>query len=103
MGGDFCKVQAKKIAAEGDDDKEYKGLAVIFAHQIRHVGAEVHDAPEDYCGHAEISYGIKIEPHEPPDSEDSKRLTEMTQHMFKLAVYHQDPDPAGLTWTGDPL
>jgi len=102
MGVDFCKAEGKKIAAEGAD-KEYKGLAVIIADQIRSVGADVHDAREDYCGHAEISYGIKVEPHEPPDSENSKRLTEMTQSMFKLAVYHQDPDPTGPTWTGAPL
>ena len=44
-----------------------------------------------------------VEPHEPPNSKGSKRLTEMTQSMFKLAVYHQDPDPAGPTWTGGPL
>src|SRR6266851_7600108 len=86
MGVDFCKAKAKKIAAEGDG-KEYRGLAVIVADQIRSIGAEVHDASDDYCGHAEISFGIKVEPHEPPDSEDSKRLTEMTQSMFKLAVY----------------
>jgi hypothetical protein len=103
MGVDFCKAEAKKIAADGDDNKEYKGLAVVIADQIRSIGAEVYDAPADYCGHAEISYGIKVEPHEPPDSKDSKRLTEMTQHLFKLAVYHQDPDPTELSWTGDLL
>jgi hypothetical protein len=83
MGVDFCKEQGKRIAAEGGDDKEYKGLAVIIADQI--------------------SYGIKAEPHEPPDSEASKKLTEMTQGLFKLAVYHPDPNPTGPTWTGAPL
>jgi hypothetical protein len=102
MGADFCKSKGKEIADDGTG-KEYTGLAVIIADQIRGIGAEVHDDREDYCSHAHISYGIKVEPHEPPDSEDSKRLTEMTQSMFKLAVYHQDPDPAGPTWTGGAL
>jgi len=71
------------------------GTDRISVIRLTHMGA-------DFCKAEakKISYGIKVEPHEPVDSENSKRLTEMTQRMFKLAVYHQDPDPAASAWTG---
>jgi len=102
MGADFCKSKGKELVGDGDD-KKYTGLAVLIARQVRDIGADVHDVPVDYCGHAEISYGIVVEPGEPLESAASKRLREMTQSIFKIAVYHEDRDPAAPSWTGDPL
>lgn len=102
MGADFCKSKGKELVGDGND-KKYTGLAVLVARQVRDIGAEVHDVPVDYCGHAEISYGITVPRNEPPDSALNKRLTGLTKQIFELAVYHEDPDPAALTWTGGPL
>jgi hypothetical protein len=102
MGPDFCKRKGQELATDGGD-KKYTGLAVITAAQIRSAGAEVYDVPADYCGHAEIGYGMIVTRDEPPDSALNKRLTELTKQIFKLAVYHEDPDPTALTWTGGPL
>jgi hypothetical protein len=103
MGSDFCKAKGREIAAGGGENKRYTGLAVLTAAQIRSVGVAVDDAREDYCGHAHIRYGIVVEPNEPPDSASNKRLTELTQSVFKLAIYHQDPAPEETTWAGPDL
>jgi hypothetical protein len=102
MGADFCKSKGRELAGS-EGDKTLKGLAVLLVGKIREIGLKVHDVPEDYCGHAEISYGIGVEANEPLDSENSKRLTDLTKKIFAIAAYHEDPDPAADTWTGSAL
>jgi len=103
MGSDFCKAKGREIAAGGGENKRYTGLAVLTAEQIRSVGIGLEDAREDYCGHAHIRFGIVVERNEPPDSTTNKRLTELTQSVFKLAVYREDPAPDATMWTGPEL
>jgi hypothetical protein len=100
--GDSCKSKAKEIAAIGTDS-QYKGLAVLTAEKIRQAGAEVLDVPADYCGHAEIACGVKVESNEPPDSQNSLRLKQISLQLFAAAAIHIDAEPASKSWTGAPL
>src|SRR5260370_565691 len=93
LGQDSCKSKAKEIAAIGTDS-QYKGLAVLTAEKIRQTGAEVLDAPADYCGHAEIACGIRVEPNEPPNSQNSLRLKQISQQLFAAASIYIDAEPA---------
>ena len=103
MGSDFCKDKAKEIANK-TIGKTYKGLAVITVEKVRRVGAEVIDSRHVYYGHAHISYGIVAPPpDEPAESQDNKRLLEMTSQILRAASYFEDTDPAAPTWTGPAL
>lgn len=102
MGSDSCKSKAKEIAAIGAGS-EYRGLAVLTAEKIRQTGVDVLDVPADYWGHAEIACGIRVEPDEPPDSENSLRLKHISKQLFDAATIHIDTEPGNESWTGPPL
>jgi hypothetical protein len=102
MGQDRCKSKAKEIAAMGSDS-EYRGLAVLTVEKVRWAGADVLAVPADYYGHAEIACGIKVEPGEPPTSENSLRLKRICKLLFDAAVIRIDSEPAAESWTGPPL
>lgn len=92
---DFCKSKGREAAGE----KEYVGLAVLTASQIRRAGSEVHDSRSEYCGHAHISHGIIERPHEPLPPELNTRL----ETLRDCAIFYLDPQPQTSGWNGPAL
>jgi hypothetical protein len=100
-GSDFCKVKGREIAAS--TGRQYSGLAVLLAHQIRHAGSEVHDSREEFCGHAHISHGIIVPENEPLPPQQSMELDRKVEALRESASYYPDPNPEAETWTGPEL
>jgi len=96
---DFCKRKARETASRSG--REYAGLAVLSARQIRKAGSEVHDSRDEYCGHAHISHGIIAPPpNEPLPPRDNMELDRKVKELRNAAVYYPDPEPHAETWTG---
>lgn len=94
-GADFCKANGR---ARG---KDYVGLAVLLAGQIRQAGSAVIDSRDEFCGHAHISHGIvAAPPNEPLPPQDNLELDRKVKALSSVALYHPDPDPRGDGWKG---
>jgi hypothetical protein len=101
-GSDFCKAKGCEIAAKAR--AECIGLAVLRSRQIRHVGSEVHDSREEYCGHAHISHGIvQPPPNEPLPVKQLQELDRKLEALRDSALYYRDPSPQANSWTGPEL
>jgi hypothetical protein len=57
IGADACKRHAKDLE-NPDEDKIYKGLAILSAQQIRKSGARLIDTRKVFQGHADIRHDI---------------------------------------------
>lgn len=101
-GSDFCKTNGRDIASKSGS--KYCGLAVLLASQVRHVGSDVHDSRDEFCGHAHISHGIIVPPeNEPLPPGQSLELDKKLEALRDVALYYQDPNPEGDAWTGPEL
>jgi hypothetical protein len=103
LGSDECKRLALEIRP-GNPELAYKGFAVIHAQAIRTAGAEVSDSRDVYCGHAHVSTNIEIPPADDPLYSAQKfERDERLRQLKSLARYVPDPNPALMTWTGEPI
>lgn len=106
MGTQFCKRKAKEIEAEirkQDQNKKYRGFAVLQASQIRSVKSEVIDSREQFLGHADIKHGVILERDEPLQSEAKMNLDERLKTLVSLTNYFQDQNPDEENWSGNEL
>lgn len=99
MGSDFCKAKGLAISANSTTIT-YGGLAVLTALAIRQTGSNVHDSRIEFCGHAHIAHGITLAPGEPPTSADFEFITERCRNLLKSTLFHADPAPTAVGWTG---
>ena len=99
MGDDFCKDKAVEIAKAS-----YVGLAVLAAYAIRAAGSEVHDAPNDFIGHAHIDHGFSSPlENEPPSPQETERMNTRYRSLADASTLHIDHSPTAPGWTGPPL
>jgi hypothetical protein len=102
IGTDACKRHAKDLE-NPDEDKIYRGLAILSAQQIRTSGARLIDTREVFKGHADIRHDIVPRRGEPLPAEQLKTLRDRTKALATLANYFPDPDPAAEPWAGPDL
>lgn len=98
-GADWC--QAMSINLLGPD---YAGFAVHSAAEIRSLGAQVLDAPEDFVGHAHIDH---IDPPLPPNNplgpEANRALNARCKELARIARYHADSRESAARFSEDHL
>jgi hypothetical protein len=63
---------------------------------VRVLGSDVVDSREEFLGHADISHGIVVPEHEPPDPSLILRVRALREKARLLV----DPDPTAERWTG---
>lgn len=102
IGADACKRHAKDLE-NPDEDKVYRGLAILSALQVRQSGARLVDTSHVFQGHADIRHGIVPRRGEPLPPEQLKTLRDRAKALATLANYFPDPDPAAEDWTGPDL
>jgi len=101
-GSDFCKAKGREIAVRSG--RQYSGLAVLVAKQIRSAGSEVLDSRAAFCGHAHISHGIvQPPPNEPFPPKESMELDRRLGILRDSALYYPDPSPEIEGWSGPQL
>src|SRR5215469_16476770 len=70
IGADACKRHSRALE-NPNENKVYRGLAILSAKQIRDSGAGITDTREIFAGHADIRHGIVPRKGEPPPPEES--------------------------------
>lgn len=99
MGGDFCKNKSKEIARD-----RYIGMAAITVSQVLDTDAKVHDAQNEYPGHAHIDH---IDPpvlaNDPSEPDQNIKLNNRCKTLAGLARVYLDPAPEVAGWQGPEL
>ena len=102
IGADACKRHSRALE-NPNENKVYRGLAILSAKQIRDSGAGITDTREIFAGHADIRHGIVPRKGEPPPPEELKKLRDRAKSLATLANYFPDPTPTAEHWNGPPL
>jgi hypothetical protein len=100
VGTTFCKTKAKGM--EGPK-REYRGLGVLTAAQIRSTSCEVIDSREEFWGHADIKMGFVVPSGNPRSSKETDKLLERKKALVKALQYFPDPSPETNEWAGDKI
>lgn len=100
VGTDFCKAKAKEMASP---QREYRGLGVITAKQIRLASCDVIDSREEYWGHADIKMGFMVIEGNPLPKEEFDELLRRKTALAKALRYFPDPVPDAEQWVGDKI
>src|SRR5579863_5605567 len=74
----FCKDKAMAIdllgRCRGEEEKEFRGFAVISAQLIRRFGSNLTDSRNVYVAHADIKHGFTVARNEPLPAQLNERL-----------------------------
>lgn len=97
MGDSRCKLKAKEMA---NDNKKFKGFAIIGAINVRECEADVVDSRDQFIGHADILHSIPAPPkHNPLPSS----YIDILKKLADKANFIDDPDPTSDEWKGEKL
>jgi hypothetical protein len=105
IGAHACRHHAL-LLENSAQNKNYVGLAVLSAKQIRHVVDDVIDSRKQFRGHADIKFGFSPPSEgEPQPPEEMKRTRDKANKLRQLASFYADPnsDPCTHAWTGEEL
>ncbi|WP_087723435.1 hypothetical protein [Pandoraea sp. PE-S2T-3] len=99
-----CKGRAKKLSS---DNKQYVGLAHVFAGDIRNSQCAVDDSREQFYGHADVVVLTKgqfvYSPGEPLPPEIVEVVDRRIGELLKQVSYHSDSDVNAEHWPGPEL
>lgn len=96
MGANFCKNKSKEIAAN-----KYVGMAALSVFQVLETGAAVHDAQDEYPGHAHIDHiDPPVQPHNPIDPVENAELNNRCRKLAELSRIYIDSAPLEPEWPG---
>lgn len=96
MGASFCKNKSKEIAKE-----KYVGMAALTVSEVLSTGAAVHDAQDEYPGHAHIDHiDPPVQPNNPHDPVENAALNKRCRELAAMSRIYVDAAPQELEWIG---